>query len=159
MKTYYLILSQEFPASHPKAGAPTYFITRLLRKNKLHTIRGNYDLWEKRFKKIAEGKACLSVRVWVGKPYGKGSTQQEIVRLTREDGIGLQKLSLNLIPDYRVQAVVDSDSFAPDNYRTFVECDVLAYNDGLSLENWWDWFKGCDLTQPFAIIQFSSYRY
>ena len=36
---------------------------------KLHTIRANYPLWEKRIKDIQEGHAVLSVRQWSGKPY------------------------------------------------------------------------------------------
>lgn len=52
---------------------------------KRHTIRANYEFWAKRFEKIAAGEAVLSIREWVGKPYGKGSTQREIALHPRKD--------------------------------------------------------------------------
>lgn len=112
MKTYYLTLSKVFPATHPRKGEQTYFKeqfeiaigkiagVQILDENgryfsailnpKLHTIRANYELWRKRFEQIERGEACLSIRQWMGKPYA--SKQQEIARLTKEDGIGLQRL-------------------------------------------------------------------
>ena len=97
MKTYVLMLSQFFPAYHPKAGSSTDFKNKLqaalngwsdLTFAKLHTIRANYPLWKKRFEQIERGEACLSIRQWSGKPYA--SKQVEIARLTKDDGIGLQ---------------------------------------------------------------------
>ena len=70
MKTYYLTLSKVFPSTHAKAGMNTCFEEKL-RVYKLHTIRANYDFWKKRFEQIAAGKACLSIRQWVGKPLAK----------------------------------------------------------------------------------------
>ena len=165
MITYSLTLSQVFFTSHPRAGQLTNFraafnnaqmcakcqdkgVTGYLKK---HTIRANYEFWAKRFEKIAAGKAVLSVREWVGKPYGKGSTQREIALLTREDGIGIQKL--RLYKDELFTLVY------ADKYTTSVEWRELANNDGLSLEDWQEWFKGYDLTKPLAIIQFTKFRY
>lgn len=34
-----------------------------------------------------------------------------------------------------------------------------AANDGLSLSDWREWFKGYDLTKPMAIIHFTPFRY
>lgn len=82
MKTYYLTLSQVFPATHARAGQPTGFRENLF-KTKLHTIRANYEFWKNRFEQIEKGEACLSIRQWTGKPYR--SKQVEIARLTRED--------------------------------------------------------------------------
>lgn len=151
MKTYYLTLSKVFPSTHAKAGMPTYFEEKLTQHTKLHTIRANYELWKKRFEQIAAGKAVLSIRVWVGKPYGKGSTQREISRLTREDGIGIQKLR---IYEHEPLPVVYAD-----RYTTPVDWQELAANDGLSLSDWREWFKDCDLSQPLAIIHFTPFRY
>ena len=115
MITYTLMLSQRFPAKHPRKGELTEFATKVknamtcitcaticscvcdpdcqyYKKAKFHTIRANYDLWQKRFEKIKAGKACLSIRQWEGAPYK--SKQIEIARLTREDGVGLQSLHL-----------------------------------------------------------------
>lgn len=162
MKTYYLTLSQVFPSTHARAGAPTHFEAAfhagqvfnrgsecLYRHPKLHTIRANYEFWKKRFEKIAAGEAVLSIRQWVGKPYGKDSTQREIARLTREDGIGLQKLTVigcaTIHPKY-----VDGHS---------VTCKTLANNDGLDEADWRNWFESYDLTEPMAVIQFTKFRY
>ena len=154
--TYYLTLSQVFPASHPKAGEETGFKPKLFAAlnnmpcyvKKLHTIRANYELWSKRFKKIERGEAILSIREWVGKPYGKGSTQREIARLSYEDGIGIERLKF-----------VKSDNFMPYvNYKP-VGVGNLANNDGLSINDWEEWFKGYDLSKPLAIIHFTNFRY
>lgn len=172
MKTYYLTLSQVFPSTHVRVGEATFFADKLQKAikcakckegakglclgdlsrkgyRKLHTIRANYEFWRKRFKKIYAGEAALSIRVWVGKPYGKGSTQREIVRLTKDDGIGLQKMvvagTATIHPIY-----VDGCS---------VNRITLAHNDGLSEADWIDWFEGYDLTEPLAVIQFTKFRY
>lgn len=154
MKTYYITLSQVFPATHAKAGMPTYFEEQLIQHTKLHTIRANYGFWRKRFEQIAAGEACLSIRQWVGKPYGKGSTQREIVRLTHEDGIGIQKLTFPF--GTLNEAVIE------DAEHIGVFCGItqtLATNDGLSLNDWREWFKDYDLSKPMAIIHFTPFRY
>lgn len=114
---------------------------------KLHTIRANYDFWAKRFKKIEAGEACLSIRQWTGKPYR--SKQVEIARLTCEDGIGIQKLTIagcaTIHPMF-----VDTHSV---NRRT------LAHNDGLFEADWINWFERYNLTEPLAVIHFTKFRY
>ena len=111
MKIYYLTLSQVFPATHPRKGEKTWFKENLKaaisgwnhRLAKLHTIRGNYERWERVFAEIYAGNACLSVRMWSGKPYR--SKQIEIARLTKEDGIGVQMLEFSIFHiSYRIQS-------------------------------------------------------
>ena len=156
MKTYVLTLSHSFPANHAMHGKPTYFREKFLGTpgmlRKLHTIRANYTLWAKRFEKIAAGDACLSVREWMGAPYR--SKQREIARLTKEDGIGLQKLQLEvadkLFGKYHVR-IDDGCGSA-----SIIE---LATNDGLQLEDWKDWFRNYNLSKPLAIIHFTNFRY
>lgn len=144
MKTYVITLSQVFPATHARAGEPTGFRENLC-KTKLHTIRANYEFWKTRFEQIEKGEACLSIRQWTGKPYR--SKQVEIGRLTREDGIGIERL------------MFDKSRFLPHvNYKP-VGVGNLANNDGLSLEDWSEWFKGYDLSKPLAIIHFTKFRY
>lgn len=162
MITYYLTLSLTFPKDLPNAGEPTdfeaaFYAGQSLGKGgnpsckhpKIHTIRANYEFWRKRFEKIAAGDACLSIRQWIGKPYGKGSTQREIARLTREDGIGLQRMTVigctTIHPIY-----IDGHS---------VKVSTLANNDGLDETDWRNWFEGYDLTEPLAVIQFTNFRY
>lgn len=162
MKTYYLTLSQVFPSTHPRAGKPTFFRDKLHAAltgnagywNKLHTIRANYDLWAKRFEKIAAGEAILSVREWVGKPYGKHSSMRELALLTREDGIAIQKLEF---PFGTLNEVVIEDAKRVSVFRGIAE--TLARNDGLSPEDWGEWFKCYDLSKPMAIIHFTNFRY
>ena len=166
MKTYVLTLSQKFPAKHPKHGEPTNFNSQLLNAvwrahnmsvgfpqfgMKLHTIRANYELWRKRFEQIEAGKAILSVRYWTGKPYA--SKQMEICKLTKTDGIGLQRLYFN--PDRDGQHVWWN--FNIDG--RYDDIRKIAANDGLSYGDWKDWFKYYDLSKPLAIIHFTPFRY
>lgn len=158
MITYYLTLSDKFPKGHRREGSMTNFEEKLLFTLtffryyghpyiKLHTIRGNYPFWKDRFKKIEAGEACLSVRQWVGKPYGKGSQQREIVRLTRENGIGIQCM---MPSRHRCFNLVDGKP---------INSFSIAGNDGLDYTDWCDWFKNYDHTKPMAIIHFTNFRY
>ena len=162
MTTYYLTLSQVFPKDLPNAGKPTDFEAAFLaglrhtlgekhpcKYPKLHTIRANYDFWRKRFEKIAAGEACLSIRQWVGKPYAKGSKQREIARLTCNDGIGIQKMTVAGITAWH-PIFVNGNS---------VNTEDLAHNDGLEKADWCNWFADYDLTEPLAVIHFTKYRY
>lgn len=160
MKTYVITLSRYFPVKHSKAGEQTSFrdafeagqvfnrgseCTYL--RPKLHTIRANYLLWEKRIKEVQEGNAVLSVRQWSGKPYC--SKQIEIARLTAANGVGIQMLRFlgdNFNGGYIRNGVFPSDK-------------ILAKNDGLSLADWEEWFRGYDLSKPLAIIHFTKFRY
>lgn len=146
MKTYVITLSKKFPSTHAKAGMNTCFEEKL-RVYKLHTIRANFDLWYKRFEKIAAGEACLSVREWTGAPYR--SKQKELARLTREDGIGIQCLN--------IANLYGCDRYIVDCYD--VALSHLATNDGLSPNDWLDWFKAYDKTKNLAIIHFTPFRY
>lgn len=169
LKVYVITLSRVFPVSHPKAGLKTYFKTKLENIHvvpfdpngdsvpdgqpqlKRHTIRANYELWRKRFEQIERGEACLSIRQWTGKPYA--SKQIEIARLTKDDGIGLQRLRFT--PDRDGQFVWWN--FNIDGH--FSNEEFLANNDGLTLRDWCAWFKDYDLSKPLAIIQFTKFRY
>lgn len=156
MKTYVITLSKKFPATHPRKGEPTYFWERFsspsFTRPKLHTIRANFDLWYKRFEKIAAGEACLSVREWTGAPYR--SKQKELARLTHEDGIGIQKLQLEVADKLfgKYHAHIDDGCGTASIFE-------LATNDGLSPDDWLDWFKAYDKTKPLAIIHFTPFRY
>lgn len=170
MKTYVITLSKTFPEKHPRKGEPTNFNAQLLNAvcrahnmsvgfpqfgMKLHTIRANYDLWSNRFKQIEACKAVLSVRYWTGKPYH--SKQMEICKLTKEDGIGVQKLELKLasyLPFY-----IEVDRIDEDRRKDVIHVGLLAHNDGLSLNDWNDWFRNYDLSKPLAIIHFTPFRY
>ena len=163
MKTYVLTLSQVFPATHPRKGEPTnlkvgllnaLYIHNPIAPIKLHTIRGNYELWRKCFEEIDAGNACLSIREWSGKPYS--SKQIEIIRLTKEDGIGLQKLEFKkergiMFPQYITERPIVRNMIVP--------IIKLSENDGLLVDDWRAWFESYDLSTPLAIIHFTKFRY
>lgn len=161
MKTYVITLSKVFPATHPRAGQPTGFFDKFMagqadsRKGwlvspKLHTIRANYALWAERIAKVQRGEAVLSVRQWLGRPYM--SKQVTIATLTAEDGVGLQQLTDIDTNAYCFYPCVRIDKRAIDKV-------LVANNDGLSLDDWREWFKKYDHTKPLAIIHFTSFRY
>ena len=175
MKTYAITLSRHFLANHKRAGEETHFKEKFLLGQscpdcaspqdlsginisdcnscvrdcsfpKLHTIRANYPLWEKRIKEVQEGRAVLSIRQWTGKPYR--SKQVEIATLTAENGVGLQMLEFT---DCRLHfPYIDSE------WTSMVS---IAKNDGLSLNDWVEWFYGYDHSRPLAIIHFTKFRY
>ncbi len=166
MKTFVITLSSVFPTTHPRNGkgtafAPAFRNGQTCRKckdnnpalclgdcfsvRKIHTIRANFPLWEKRIAQIRNGEAVLSIRQWTGKPYR--SKQTEIARLSAEDGVGIQRLDLF---DLMRPTTINGEQ---------VELPNLAQNDGLSFDDWFNWFKGYDLSKPLAIIHFTKFRY
>lgn len=146
MKTFVLTVSKQFPKTHEKAGQDTGFVQNISKlftfeSTKIHTVRSNYELWEKRAKQINSGKAILSIRYWSDMPYR--SKQTEVCRLER---IGLEKLE---DPTNFVYAEIDGK---------MVNWDEIAKNDGLSFEDFCEWFK-VRTKKPMAIIQFTDFRY
>lgn len=144
MKTYVLMVSKTFPTYHPKAGQPTNFVEKIARLEKIHTIRGNYPLWQKRIAQIERGEARLSIRVWTGKPYR--STQREV--------LAFEYASCQLLFDSNKELTVMKTMGKPDAVPPLTE---LAKNDGLSLEDFNAWFP--DKTGEWAIIHFTKFRY
>lgn len=143
-KTYVLLVSETFPKCHKRAGDSTGFVNLIAMKTKIHTIRGNYELWEKRFEKIAAGEAVLSIRSWSGVPYD--SRQITHFELTKDDGIGIEKLE---DPANFVYATIGMRQ---------INWWVIAENDGLSFNDFCNWFKARP-NNPMAIIHFTKYRY
>lgn len=155
IRTYNIMLSRVFPTTHPKAGQETDFKPKVMAalngmpcyRKKLHTIRANYELWKKRFEEVERGYAVINLRQWIGSPYRSKTVL--IKTLTSKDGIGIQKLTF-----YTSRIVYPT---IDDNYQpTILE---ISSNDGLSKDDWIDWFRGYDLSQPMAIIHFTDFRY
>ena len=157
MKTYVLTVSLTFPKTHKKAGEQTFFKEKLINglaqlqgeDCKIHTIRSNYDLWSKRIAEIQSGNANLSIRYWSGKPYN--SKQVEICQLDKNSGIGVQILFFD-------ECKINKPLIA-DSSKTFILPSLIAKNDGLSLEDFKEWFRKYDLNKPMAIIHFTPFRY
>lgn len=180
MKTYVITLSKRFPTGHIRASEPTNFKEQMQNavlaaaglsacncchfatrncdtcgykidnfRKKRHTIRGNYELWAKRIAEVERGEAYLSIRQWTDRPYR--SKQVEIARLTKDDGVGIQRLHF---PEGDIASpIVRGSRFC------MVDLEVLSRNDGLSYSDWYRWFKKYDLTKHMAIIHFTSFRY
>ena len=149
--TYPITLSKKFPANHPRHGQPTAFRTKFEERAKIHTIRANFPLWKDRFARIFVGDAVLSIRQWSGKPYH--SKQELVADLGIKDAIGIEELVFVDGDINKPHIVKYHDQLVP------VTIYDLATNDGLSVEDWLDWFKGYDLTKPLAVLHFTSFRY
>lgn len=145
LKTYVIMLSKSFMKGHPKAGKPTGFANKFTFGEKIHTIRENYPLWEKRIKEVQEGKAVLSIRQWYDKPYR--SRQVVIKDLTADDGVGIQPLMFS----NNIHIGLNSH---PLSFLT-----EISKNDGLEINDFTEWFKYYDLSTDFAIIHFTPFRY
>ena len=158
--TYFLMLSAVFPKGHPSEGEPTCFKDKLL-KEKIHTFRGNADLWEKRARKINAGEAELSIRQWSGKPYEKGSHQIEIARITK---LGTQRATVTYRP-YKTNGVYLPYCAEVEGGRyhdKVIEMEKLAANDGLSLDNFRYWFASRERTAKAfhgVLLHFTDFRY
>ena len=157
IKTYNIMLSKVFPVTHQRKGEPTFFSQKVQAAKfptvypnetpKLHTIRANYPLWEKRIAEVQSGNAEICLRQWTGKPYR--SKTVEIMRLTADDGVGIQ--CLTFYDNRIIYPTVDN------NYQPSIK--EISANDGLSKDSWIEWFRGYDLSQPMAIIHFTNFRY
>jgi len=165
MKTYVLMISKTFMKSHPRGGQLTYFRDKIEYaltdkvSGKIHTIRGNYDLWSKRADEINAGKAILSVRQWTKSPYNyerDGSKQQEFIKLNK---IGVQQIKIVHWAPVTPSRLIDGRAFQKecvvDRARS-IPANQIAKNDGLNYPDFYDWFKddfeGC-------IIHFTDFRY
>jgi hypothetical protein len=140
LKTYVLIVSCNFPATHTNAKQPTFFVPKIKKVEKIHTIRTNYYFWKKRIDEINKGNAVLSVRFWTGNPYN--SKQKEVCKFHK---LGIQKIDIST-------KKIKIDKIEKTDIRT-----TLSHNDGLSLTDFNNWFKkplknGC-------IIHFTERRY
>lgn len=164
IKRYRLGVSRNFPTTHPRKGEPTGFADKICHVlngtidwinsekpfygTKIHTIRANYPLWEKRMKEVQAGRAVIELFYWSGKPYN--SPQVVFAKLDKDSGIGVQKIDSFM---WQYAYVKSTDKIE------LIEIETLSKNDGLSLDDFKAWFKGYDLSQPMAIIQFTKFRY
>lgn len=169
IKTYNIMLSRVFPKTHPRAGEDTGFKIKVLASfnkmpcylQKLHTIRANYPLWKERFAEVQRGEAIINLRQWLGEPYR--SKTVIIKTLTAADGIGIQKVKINthhVCLKNEPERLFSEVGIVDDVYEAvLVPSERLAKNDGLELQDWLDWFRDYDNTQPLAIIHFTPFRY
>ena len=176
LKRYRLGISRNFPITHPRKGEPTGFAEKICHVlggtidwinsempfygTKIHTIRENYQLWEKRIKEVQAGRAVIELFYWSGKPYHKdekGIGQVVFATLDKDSGCGVQAL---IFPERHIlDATVCGHEYPNPTWYKGVLSSELAKNDGLSIDDFKSWFKNYDLSTPKAIIQFTNFRY
>ena len=153
-KQVLIILSRLFPIYHKRKGQKTHFAESLKEGRKIHTIRTNYDRWKHNLDKVIAGEFSLSIREWSGRPYN--SLQREIVSVSGRQ-VGYQRISMTYDPKTdELKVVIDG--------RRFTDTERLANNDGLSLDDFKQFFFGATKStekQLFQgiIIHLTEYRY
>jgi hypothetical protein len=140
LKTYVIIIARKYPAHHPLKGNYTRFYGYIDDGTKIHTIRKNYPLWQKRILDIQLGQAVLELREWVGKPYR--SKQRHLFTLTAKDGVGIQRYA-----------------FIPYKEALNATPEEIAKNDGLSFSAFQNWFRLLTNEDELCIIHFTPFRY
>ena len=153
-KKILITLSRVFPVTHSRRGEPTGFASKLASGEKKHTIRRNYDRWKVNAEKMERGQFYLSIRQWSGKPYN--SPQVEIAQ--RHNPIGVQPVELYYHADNdTITAKIDGREWLDS------DCYTLAKNDGLSVQDFKEWFFGKDPKEDKVfkggIIHFTDFRY
>ena len=175
-------LTKTFFPAHPQAGEETRFREKVHSGVKLHTCRQNYAYWKRIIEGIKAKGGVLSVRQWIGRPFHQPG--QETVIEVPADQVGVQRLEL------RRERVV-TEFFAEEQKAPFVRAishewtaevdgrnvpiELLAANDGLTVEEFKAWFapafnkaekKYPILTAAsnatileFAVIHFTKQRY
>lgn len=148
-KKVILTLCRVFPATHSKKGINTLFAVKLFAGRKIHTIRADEKgQWAQKVADINAGNKILCVREWTGRPYN--SEQREFARYEK---IGLQHITMTYgSDDARPKVWVDNKK---------VSIHEVAKNDGLSVEDFVEWFFGNNKENVFegVVIHFTSFRY
>ena len=137
------MVSRVFPSYHKSKGELTRFEQKIRDKNKIHTIRANYEKWKRKIDQIRNGEAVLSIREWQGVPYH--SKQNYLFYYNQEDALEVSKLTKD-----------ENGYLINDTIR--VSEEELAKNDGLTLDEFQEWFKIFP-SEPMAIIHFTGFRY
>ena len=142
-KQVVLMIAKNFLAYHKRAGQSTEFEAKIKDKDKVHTIRPNYEKWKEKIEEVKSGKAELVLKQWEGRPYH--STPNKLSIYDDKDDVYVSKLTKTA-----------DGFFVNDTIK--VEPEILAKNDGLSLQDFEDWFKVFP-TEPMALIHLNGFRY
>lgn len=148
MNTHVITVAKKFPKGHDREGQLTGFKTKILTREKIHTIRLNFLWWQHKVQQVADGLAVLSLREWTGKPYH--SPQEEFARLDQHDFVGIERVTTN----HMGKCFVDGQK---------IDGLELAANDGLLFTDFSQWFPGSfeigTKKLDAGIIHFTSFRY
>jgi hypothetical protein len=121
---------------------------------KIHTLRKNYLFWKRRIGNAGE----LSIRLWADKPrHSKQIPIKEINYYMRNSQFGVQqvcKINDGKYPDspFSFYLVKDNEP------KRRIDLSILARNDGLTLQEFIDWFKDYP-DGEMALIHFTNFRY
>lgn len=144
------MLSKAFPRKHISFGKETDFQKKLENQEKIHTIRGNFELWKHNIDKIRNGSFFLSIRQWAGRAYW--SKQVEIKEYK---DVGYERITMMYNPETgKLKAVIGG--------KAYENVEEIAKNDGLELNDFIDWFFGQGTGRTFfqgVIIHFTKFRY
>lgn len=153
-----IMFSRVFPAYHPKAGQPTFFVEKILKflpekeyenEQNLNYFRKITDLeiqqWidlQPKYHTIRTGHRFkvgdkFSPRVWSGKPY---RSKQIIIA----PDIEVKKVwNFKITTESNSEMRYDISNFIYINGKLVMdnEYDRLSKNDGLSVQDFCDWFR------------------
>lgn len=166
---------------HPRKGQETGFKDKVTDGRKIHTCRSNYEYWRAKIEKITATGGVLSVRQWSEKPY---RSPQEVIADIPAGIVGVQKLELRrkqrVVNHYAEEQVKPIATTTYYDYTAEVDghpvpLEILAVNDGLTVDEFKAWFApvfdaaekkypqfaglASALTIDFAIIHFTKRRY
>ena len=176
-------LSKTFFPKHPRNGQETSFKDKVTDGRKVHTCRSNYGYWRAKIEKITATGGVLSVRQWSAKPY---RSPQEVITEIPAGIVGVQRLALRRerrVINHYAEAQVDDKPIISVVYYDYtaevdghpVPLEILAENDGLTVDDFKAWFApvfaetdkkypqfaglASAVTIDFAIIHFTKRRY
>lgn len=174
-------LSKHFGPKHPRKGQETGFIAKVADGRKVHTCRSNYEYWRAKIEKITATGGVLSVRQWSAKPY---RSPQEVITEIPAGIVGVQRLALRreryVINHYAEEQIEPIATTIYYDYAAEVDghpvpLEILAENDGLTVDDFKAWFApvfaetdkkypqfagpASAVTIDFAIIHFTKRRY
>ena len=176
-------LGKYFGPKHPRKGQETGFKDKVTDGRKVHTCRSNYGYWRAKIEKITATGGVLSVRQWSAKPY---RSPQEVITEIPAGIVGVQKLELRrekCVVNHYAEAQLDDKPIISVVYYDYeakvdglpVPLEILAENDGLTVDDFKAWFApifaetdkkypqfaglASAVTIDFAIIHFTKRRY
>lgn len=174
-------LSKTFFPQHPRKGQETGFKAKVADGRKVHTCRSNYEYWRAKIEKITATGGVLSVRQWSGKAY---RSPQEVITEIPAGIAGVQKLELRReLCEVKHFAEEQRQPITITRYYEYtaavdghpVPLEILAENDGLTVDDFKAWFApvfaetdkkypqfaglASAVTIDFAIIHFTKKRY
>lgn len=180
LKVFPLMISKAFMSDHPRKGEPTNFREKILLNGvgtvvqkeqdltiyskvlpimlpyhgkydaKIHTIRTNYEYWARIAEEVNAGRGILSLRQWSGSPYNRKRDGSKPVEFLQLEKMGVQEFKLTkelgmIHIDNKVMSIEDHGT--------------IARNDGLSQQDFYDWFKLGRKEVEGCVIHFTDFRY